>query len=50
MEAQPLILPQVKLPNGSMHDVMVLPSMANIVRGVDARSGRRTHAIDSPAC
>ena len=39
MEAQPLILPQVKLPNGSMHDVMVLPSMANIVRGVDARSG-----------
>ena len=39
MEAQPLILPQVKLPNGSTHDVMVLPSMANIVRGVDARSG-----------
>src|SRR5438105_76809 len=38
MEAQPLILPQVKLPNGSTHDVMVLPSMANIVRGVDARS------------
>jgi hypothetical protein len=39
MEAQPLILPQVKLPNGSTHDVMVLPSMANVVRGVDARSG-----------
>jgi hypothetical protein len=38
MEAQPLTLPQVKL-NGSTHDVMVLPSMANIVRGVDARSG-----------
>jgi hypothetical protein len=32
-------LPQVKLPNNSTHDVMVLPSMANIVRGVDARSG-----------
>src|ERR1017187_6124977 len=39
MEAQPLILPNVKLPDGSTHDVMVLPSMANIVRGVDARSG-----------
>jgi hypothetical protein len=39
MEAQPLILPQVKLTNGSTHDVMVLPSMANIVRGIDARSG-----------
>jgi hypothetical protein len=39
MEAQPLILPQVKLPSGSTHDVMVLPSMANIVRGVDVRSG-----------
>jgi len=35
MEAQPLILPNVKLPDGSTHDVMVLPSMANIVRGVD---------------
>jgi hypothetical protein len=39
MEAQPLILPNVKLPDGSKHDVMVLPSMANIVRGVDAHSG-----------
>ena len=39
MEAQPLVLPQVKLPKGSTHDVMVLPSMANVVRGVDARSG-----------
>ena len=39
MEAQPLILPNVKLPNGSTHDLMVLPSMANIVRGVDATTG-----------
>lgn len=39
MEAQPLVLPQVKLSDGSTHDVMVLPSMANVVRGVDAHSG-----------
>jgi hypothetical protein len=39
MEAQPLILPNVKLPDGTTHDVMILPSMANVVRGVDARTG-----------
>jgi hypothetical protein len=39
MEAQPLILPAVKLNDGSTHDVMVLPSMANQVRGVDAHTG-----------
>jgi hypothetical protein len=39
MEAQPLILPGVKLSNGSTHDVMVLASMANQVRGVDAATG-----------
>lgn len=39
MEAQPLILPNVKLANGATHDVMVLPSMANVVRGVDAHTG-----------
>jgi hypothetical protein len=39
MEAQPLILPGVKLQDGSTHDVMVLPSMANVVRGVDAHDG-----------
>src|ERR1700677_1360312 len=39
MEAQPLILPGVKLANGSTHDVVVLPSMANVVRGVDAHTG-----------
>jgi hypothetical protein len=39
MEAQPLILPGVKLSDGSTHDVMVLPSMANIIRGVDAQTG-----------
>jgi hypothetical protein len=32
-ESQPLILPDVKLKDGSTHDVMILPSMANIVRG-----------------
>jgi len=39
IEAQPLILPNVKLKDGTTHDVMVLPSMANVVRGVDAHSG-----------
>jgi len=46
MEAQPLILPNVKLPNGSRHDVMVLPSMANVVRGVDAHTGVELWAKD----
>ncbi|WP_158942946.1 hypothetical protein [Granulicella sp. S190] len=39
MEAQPLILPGVKVADGTTHDLMVLPSMANVVRGVDAHSG-----------
>ncbi len=39
MEAQPLILPGVKVANGSTHDLMLLPSMANIVRAVDAHDG-----------
>jgi len=39
MEAQPLILPQVRVADGSIHDVMVLPSMADVVRGVDAHTG-----------
>ena len=38
MEAQPLILPNVKTAVGT-RDVMVLPSMANVVRGVDAHDG-----------
>jgi hypothetical protein len=38
MEAQPLILPNVPTARGT-RDVMVLPSMANIVRGVDAHDG-----------
>jgi hypothetical protein len=38
MEAQPLILPNVKTPAGT-RDVMVLPSMADMVRGVDAHDG-----------
>jgi hypothetical protein len=38
MEAQPLILPNVKTPSGT-RDVMVLPSMADVVRGVDAHDG-----------
>jgi hypothetical protein len=38
MEAQPLVLPQVKTPRGA-RDVMVLPSMADVVRGVDAHDG-----------
>jgi hypothetical protein len=38
MEAQPLILPNVKTSLGT-RDVMVLPSMADIVRGVDAHDG-----------
>src|SRR5450631_1309331 len=35
MEAQPLILTDVTTPRGK-RDVMILPSMANVVRGVDA--------------
>lgn len=38
MEAQPLILPNVPTALGT-RDVMVLPSMANVVRGVDAHDG-----------
>jgi hypothetical protein len=38
MEAQPLILPNVNTARGT-RDVMVLPSMADIVRGVDANDG-----------
>jgi hypothetical protein len=38
VEAQPLILPNVKTPLGTRH-VLVLPSMANVVRGVDAHDG-----------
>ena len=38
MEAQPLILPNVQTARGK-RDVMVLPSMANVVRGVDAHDG-----------
>lgn len=38
MEAQPLILPGVSTARGT-RDVMVLPSMADVVRGVDAHDG-----------
>ncbi|HTR38720.1 MAG TPA: hypothetical protein VMH80_22595 [Bryobacteraceae bacterium] len=38
MEAQPLILPNVQTTLGN-RDVMVLPSMADVVRGVDAHDG-----------
>jgi len=38
VEAQPLILPNVKTTRGT-RDVMVLPSMADVVRGVDAHDG-----------
>ena len=38
MEAQPLILPTVNTSRGA-RDVMVLPSMADVVRGVDAHDG-----------
>src|ERR1700722_19569103 len=38
MEAQPLILPNVKTALGT-RDVLVLPSMANVVHGVDAHDG-----------
>jgi hypothetical protein len=38
MEAQPLILPNVKTAGGT-RDVLVLPSMADVVRGVDAHDG-----------
>jgi hypothetical protein len=38
MEAQPLVLPAVQTSRG-VRDVMVLPSMANVIRGVDAHDG-----------
>ena len=38
MEAQPLILPNVNTLRGT-RDVLVLPSMADVVRGVDAHDG-----------
>lgn len=38
MEAQPLILLKVQTARG-MRDVLVLPSMADVVRGVDAHDG-----------
>ena len=39
MESQALILANVKIADGSTHDIAVLPSMANQVRGVDAKTG-----------
>jgi hypothetical protein len=39
IEAQPLILPHVKTKHRGFRDVMVLPSMADVVRGVDAHDG-----------
>ena len=45
MEAQPLILPKVKLADGTTHDVMVLPSMADVVRGVDAVTGAELWSV-----
>jgi hypothetical protein len=38
MEAQPLILPNVATARGT-RDVIVLPSMADVVRGVDTHDG-----------
>lgn len=38
LEAQPLVLPRVRMADGTTHDVMMLPSMANFVRAVDASS------------
>jgi hypothetical protein len=38
MEAQPLILPNVETARGT-RDVLLLPSMADVVRGVDAHDG-----------
>jgi hypothetical protein len=51
IESQPLILPAVKLADGTTHDVMILPSMANVVRGVDATTGAalwQTPALGTP--
>lgn len=38
MEAQPLLLPNVATARGT-RDVLVLPSMADVIRGVDAHDG-----------
>jgi len=45
MEAQPLILPKVTTKTRGVRDVMVLPSMADLVRGVDAHC-RAASALD----
>lgn len=40
MEAQPLVVPKVKMAkDGSTHDVLLLPSMSNYIRAVDAHTG-----------
>jgi len=39
MEAQPLIVPRVATANNGVHDLMLLPSEANVIRGVDAHDG-----------
>ncbi len=53
MEAQPLVLPNVTV-HGATHNVMILPSMANIVRGVEAADGAELWTTDlaaqQPAC
>ena len=49
MEAQPLILPNVKTARGT-RDVMVLPSMADVVRGVDAHDGSAIWQITLVHC
>ncbi len=48
MEAQPLILPGVNV-RGTVHNVMVLPSMANIIRGVEAADGSQLWTTDLAA-
>lgn len=44
-ESQPLILPGVTMRDGSVHDVMVLSSLANVVRGVDAETGESLWSV-----
>ena len=44
MEAQPLILPNVNTPLGT-RDVMVLPSMADVVRMIDEYEARHAEKL-----
>jgi hypothetical protein len=48
-EAQPLIVPQVKLADGSTHDVVYIATMANQVFAFDANTGAQLWMVQLAA-